>query len=110
MRHQKGRHHRASIPSPSCPGQAMTESPSGNGEATTRNREARSAITTPLLVMAGRGDEASLRADVPAIHVLFRMRGTKDVDARQRRHLRRTAKSCGSDAPTLASSWREYFR
>src|SRR5256714_9510607 len=26
------------------------------------------------------------------------------------RHLRRTAKSCGSDAPTLASSRRKYFR
>src|SRR5205814_2899155 len=25
-------------------------------------------------------------------------------------HVRRTAKSCGSDAPTLASSWRKYFR
>src|SRR5438067_11187980 len=26
------------------------------------------------------------------------------------RHVRRTAKSCGSDAPTLASSRRKYFR
>jgi len=25
-------------------------------------------------------------------------------------HERRTAKSCGSDVPTLASSWRKYFR
>jgi hypothetical protein len=34
--------------------------------------------------MAGPGDEALLRADVPAIHVLFRRRGTKDVDARHK--------------------------
>jgi hypothetical protein len=26
------------------------------------------------------------------------------------RHVRRTAKSCGSDAPTPASSWWKYFR
>ena len=34
-----------------------------------------------------------------------------DADgAADEQHVRRTAKSCGSDAPTLASSWRKYFR
>src|SRR3954447_16442428 len=38
------------------------------------------ALVFPPIVMAGRGDEALLRADVPAIHVLDA--GSKDVDAR----------------------------
>src|SRR5438045_5233266 len=39
--------------------------------------------------------------------------GRDAVDARvslDERTLKRTAKSCGPDAPTLASSWRKYFR
>src|SRR3954453_1959281 len=38
------------------------------------------APSRPWFVMAGRGDEALLRADVPAIHVLCWL--SKDVDAR----------------------------
>src|SRR5205814_5874060 len=38
-------------------------------------------------------------------------RDAVDADgAFDEQHVRRTAKSCGSDAPTLASSWRKYFR
>src|SRR4051812_36593157 len=55
------------------------------GKGATGARVAARLSPAPYAVMAGRGNEALLRADVPTIHVLLlRERLNEDVDARQK--------------------------
>src|SRR5215212_8300886 len=69
-----------------------------------RHGRAKSAQAVFATVMAGRGDEALLRADVPAIHVLSRMSDRQDVDARVKPG--HDECECNLSAQPNASSWR----